>query len=150
MTGGKNPRILLVEDNPVDVQILKHALSSSDVPHDVDVADDGETALNLLIEKAELEQKSLPQLVILDLNLPKKSGLEVLREIKTHRQLRRIPVVVMSSSRSERDVNSAYDNGANLYVRKPNDLDSVEQLARAIAQAWLKFGVLSGSSSFGF
>lgn len=138
----KKPRVLVVEDNPVDVQILQHAFSTAEVALEIDVADDGESAMDLLQKQSQSAQTPLPGLVILDLNLPKMSGLEVLREMRNNQRLKRIPVVVMSSSRSERDVNSAYDSGANLYVRKPNDLDNVERLIQAIVQVWLYYGVL--------
>lgn len=144
MAGIKKPRILLVEDNPTDAQILEHAFSASRVPHQLDVVVDGEAALELLTQRSQTARNGLPQLIILDLNLPKKGGLELLREIKAHELLRRIPVVVMSSSRSDRDVNSAYESGASLYVRKPGDLESLEQLAEAIARAWLMYGVAPG------
>lgn len=139
MAGIKKPRILLVEDNPIDAQILEHAFSASQVPHQLDIIGDGQTAIDLLTELKD-SRTGLPRLIILDLNLPQKGGLELLREIKAQEVLRRIPVIVMSSSRSDRDVNSAYESGASLYVRKPGDLESVEQLAEAIARAWLMYG----------
>jgi two-component system response regulator len=113
-------QILLVEDNPADVRLIREALRHTEASYSLSVVDDGEKAIDFLRDRAP---GSFPDLVLLDLNLPRKSGAEVLVEIKGDRRLKRIPVVILTSSRSERDVNTAYDSGANSYLRKPADLD---------------------------
>lgn len=135
------PHVLIVEDNPVDFRILKYAFSNTGIPHEIQGADDGESAIALLQQSLDSPESITPRLILLDLNLPRMSGMEVLRAIKAHEQLRRIPVIVISSSQFQTDVSGAYESGASLYVRKPNDLDALEDLIGAIAKAWLKYGL---------
>ncbi len=137
----RNPHILLVDDNPVDLQIFSHAFSVCPIPHKLDVAKDRESAMKFLSLQLELAPAALPRLILMDLNLPRVGGLELLREIKASDPIRRIPVIVMSSSRFERDVNSAYDAGASLYVQKPSELQGVEELAHTIASVWFRLGL---------
>ena len=139
-------RILLVEDNAADVRLLRQALRDTGVPLELQVADDGEAATEILFQRGAHRNASRPDLVLLDLNLPKKGGLDVLREVKLDESLRGIPVMVLSSSRRESDVNRAYEYGANLYVSKPSDLDDLEDMARFIAKGWLRYGVLPTDS----
>jgi CheY-like chemotaxis protein len=136
--------ILLVEDNPADVRLIREALSHAEASYSLSVADDGEKAMEFLRNRAP---ESLPDLVLLDLNLPRKSGAEVLIEIKGDRKLRKIPVVILTSSRSENDVNTAYDCGANSYLRKPTDLDHLYSLTSILAQYWLNWVVLPRQAS---
>jgi CheY-like chemotaxis protein len=132
-------RILLVEDNPADVRLIKEALRQVEVACELSVVEDGERAMLFLKDCAIA---SFPDLVLLDLNLPKKSGTEVLAEMKGDRVLKRIPVIVMTSSRSETDVNTAYDCGANSYIRKPTDLNHLYSLTGVLASFWLRWAVL--------
>jgi CheY-like chemotaxis protein len=132
-------QILLVEDNPADVRLIREALRHTEASYSLSVVDDGEKAIDFLRDRAP---GSFPDLVLLDLNLPRKSGAEVLVEIKGDRRLKRIPVVILTSSRSERDVNTAYDSGANSYLRKPADLDHLYSLANVFAQYWLNWVIL--------
>ena len=123
--------VLVVEDNPGDVDLIRDALS--DVNIDLRVATDGVLALEHLRAATEL-----PNFVLLDLNLPRKDGREVLREMKADPRLRRIPVVVLSSSDAERDLRDAYDLGASCFVKKPADLDAFFEAIRGIEQFWGK------------
>ena len=140
MISGIIPRILIIEDNPVDFRILKYAFCNTGIVVELDEADDGESAMTFL--RKETNAGARPALILLDLNLPKMSGMEVLRNIKAHDDLRCIPVIVLSSSQFQSDVSRAYEAGASLYVHKPNDLDKLEELVNAIATAWLKYGML--------
>ena len=141
MSATRSPHVLIVEDNPVDFRILQYAFSNTGIPHEVHGTDDGESAMALLRAHLESPELTIPRLILLDLNLPRMSGIEVLRAIKANEQLRRIPVIVISSSQFQSDIAGAYDSGASLYVRKPNDLDALEDLIAAIAKAWLKYGL---------
>ena len=135
----RSMQILLVEDNPADVRLIREALTHAEARYSLSVVDDGEKAIEFLRNRVP---GSFPDLVLLDLNLPRKSGAEVLLEIKGDLALRRIPVIILTSSRSETDVNSAYDCGANSYLRKPTDLDNLYSLAGVFAQYWLNWAVL--------
>jgi CheY-like chemotaxis protein len=134
--------ILLVEDSPGDVQLTIEALRDAKVSTNLHVAHDGEEALAFLRRTGTFEDAPRPDLVLLDLNLPKKSGHEVLTEIKNDPALRRIPVVVLSTSDAASDVLSAYDQNANCYVTKPVDLDRFWEVVRSIDQFWLRLAKL--------
>jgi CheY-like chemotaxis protein len=136
---GRPVRILLVEDNPADVRLIREALKTVGSACDLAVVEDGEQALGFL--EGCLPGAS-PELVLLDLNLPRKSGTEVLTEMKKNPYWKRIPVIVLTSSGSESDVNSAYDCGANSYLRKPTDLSNLYSLTDVLASFWLKWAVL--------
>ena len=136
--GGELAEILLVEDNPADVRLILEALRESARSTRVHVTRDGEQALEFLRREGEYEDAPRPAVVLLDLNLPKKSGSEVLREIKTDRDLRDIPVVILSTSQSENDIASAYLNHANCYIVKRPDLDQFFHDIGSIANFWLK------------
>ena len=136
---GRPVEILLVEDSPGDVQLTIEALRDAKVSTHLHVAQDGEEALAFLRHAEGFEEVPRPDLVLLDLNLPKKSGHEVLTEIKQDPDLRRIPVVILSTSDSEDDVLAAYDQNANCYVTKPVDLDRFWEVVRSIDQFWLSF-----------
>jgi two-component system, chemotaxis family, response regulator Rcp1 len=126
-------RVLLVEDNPGDVDLVLDVLGASQWPVAVTVAIDGVDALERLAAPGDL-----PDLVILDLNLPKKDGRAVLREMKADPRLRRIPVVVLSSSEADRDLRDAYDLQASCFVTKPAELDDFFTAVRGIEQFWLR------------
>ena len=114
--------ILLVEDAPGDVRLVSEALKQLPMSHVLTVAKDGEEALEILRKGKEGGSASLPDLVFLDLNLPKVNGYEVLKEIKNSSQLKRIPVVILTGSKSQEDVLKAYDAHANCYITKPSEL----------------------------
>ena len=134
---GRPVEILLVEDNPADVHLTVEALRDARVHNNLHVASDGEEALAFLRRQAAHKDAPRPDLILLDLNLPKKSGREVLAEIKAEPALRRIPVVILSTSEAKEDIASAYDLAANCYVTKPVDLDEFFQVVRAIDSFWL-------------
>ena len=132
-------RILLVEDNEADVALMKEALRSTGLAHDLTVATDGEHALASMRLRSER-----PDLVLLDLNLPRKDGREVLEEAKGDPALASMPIIVLTTSQSPHDVTFAYEHCANAYVRKPNGLDSLVGIARAIRDFWLGAATLPG------
>ncbi|MDQ2773495.1 MAG: response regulator [Acidobacteriota bacterium] len=131
----KPVQMLLVEDNPSDVRLMREALKETSLPIVITVARDGVEAMDLL-HKIESGQGVRPDLVLLDLNLPRKNGHEVLSEVKTSPGLRSIPVLVMTSSKAEDDVNQAYMLNANGYITKPSDLLEYIHIVRAIEQFW--------------
>ncbi|MBF0283172.1 MAG: response regulator [Magnetococcales bacterium] len=128
--------ILLVEDNPGDVELTREALLESKVHNRLHVVHDGEQALDFLHGRHEYSDKPRPDLILLDLNLPRRNGREVLQEIKGDDQLKAIPVVVLTTSRAEEDVLRSYKLHANCYVTKPVDLDKFFQVIRSIEQFW--------------
>jgi CheY-like chemotaxis protein len=134
--------VLLVEDNPGDVRLTQEVLRESPVEVEVTVAGDGEEALAYMRSRDARGGRPAPRLVLLDLNLPRKSGLEVLAECKADPKLRRIPVIVLSGSSSGRDVETAYDLHANAYVPKPLDLADFMSALRAIEGFWLELATL--------
>ncbi len=134
-----NNRILLVEDSPNDEKLMLMALIEAKITNDVDVVRDGEEALNFLSSRSK---NDLPQLILLDLKLPKIDGLDVLKEIRANSLTKRIPVVIMTSSREESDLMASYDHGANSFVVKP--MDSV-QFTKAIAQVGLYWLIVNTS-----
>ena len=130
-------QILLVEDNPGDVRLMREALRNGDAGKRLDAVEDGEEALAYLRRQPPYGSAPKPDLIFLDLNLPKKDGREVLSEIKQDESLRRIPVVVLTTSEAERDILRVYDLHANCYVKKPTDLDEYMEVIRACENFWL-------------
>ena len=128
--------VLLVEDNPGDAELTRQALSSSKLLIDLAVVDDGEKALRYLRREPPYTAAERPDLLLLDLNLPKVSGEEVLRAMKEDRNLRSIPVVVLTSSDAETEVSRCYAEGANCYVVKPVDFNSFISIVTSIEQFW--------------
>jgi two-component system response regulator len=129
--------ILLVEDNPGDSRLAKEALKESKLKNNLYVAEDGVEAMNFLYKKGKYSKMPRPDLVILDLNLPKKDGREVLAEIKNDDNLKRIPVVILTISKAEEDILKTYNLHANCYVTKPLDLDQFMKVVRSIEDFWL-------------
>ena len=136
--------VLLVEDNPGDVRLTEEALTEAKVCNNLTVAKDGVEALARLRREGAYAGVPLPDLILLDLNLPKKDGREVLKEIKADPALKRIPVVVLTSSKAEEDVDRAYDLNANCYVTKPVDLDQFLFAVKSIEGFWLSVVKLPG------
>jgi chemotaxis family two-component system response regulator Rcp1 len=130
--------LLLVEDNPGDVRLTKEALQDGKIPINLSVASDGAEAVDFLFRRGKFEDAPTPELILLDLNLPKKSGREVLSEIKADPVLRRIPVVVMTTSTADQDVAKAYSLNANCYVAKPIQLDEFLAAVHSIEEFWLR------------
>ena len=129
--------ILLVEDNPGDVELTREALLESKVHMRLSVVADGVEALAFLHREGKYADAPRPELILLDLNLPKKDGRTVLGEIKQDPALRHIPVVILTSSQAEQDIVRAYDLHANCYVTKPVDLEQFMTIVQSIEQFWL-------------
>lgn len=129
--------ILLVEDNPGDVRLAVEALAEAKVHNRLNTVSDGEAALKFLHKQSPHENAPRPDLVLLDLNLPRKSGREVLAEIKADPDLKRIPVVILTTSQAEEDILKAYNCSANCYITKPVDLDQFIKVVRSIEEFWL-------------
>jgi chemotaxis family two-component system response regulator Rcp1 len=130
--------ILLVEDNPGDARLVKEALKESKINHILYHVEDGLKALDFLHKKELYKSAPQPDLVLLDLNLPKISGLQVLSVIKSEEDLKKIPVVVLSISRAEKDIEESYKLNANCYVTKPLDLIEFIDVFERIQNFWLK------------
>ncbi len=130
--------VLLVEDNLADVTLIVEAFKGCQKPIQVTRVKDGEEALQYLRGQSHLAQTHRPDLVLLDLNMPKKSGLEVLNEIKSDPELKEIPVVVLTNSKMQSDIQKAYESKANFYIVKPSDLDELFGVAKYLETIWLK------------
>ncbi len=130
--------ILLIEDNPGDVRLMREALRAAKVATSMHVVDDGEEAMAYLRRRGKYSDAPRPQLVFLDLNLPRKDGREVLAEMKQDEDLKRIPVIVLTTSSADRDVLRAYELHANCYVTKPVELDEFLDAVRRCETFWLE------------
>lgn len=142
------PVILLVEDNPDDVELTRRALDSSNVANEIVVARDGVEALEYLFAEGEYagrDAADLPEVVLLDLKLPRIDGLEVLRRIRADARTRVLPVVVLTSSNEERDMVDSYELGANSYVRKPVEFERFVEAAKTLGLYWLVLNELPTS-----
>ena len=135
--------ILLVEDNAGDVRLTREALREADISARLIAVCDGEDALAYLRNEGIHVDAARPDLILLDLNLPRKNGLEVLEEIKGDPELRRTPVIMLTTSSSARDVEACYDRGVNCFVVKPLDLDDFTRLVAAINGFWFEVAELS-------
>lgn len=129
--------ILLVEDNPGDVRLTQEALKENKVRNTMNVVEDGLEAIAFLRQEGNYSNAPRPDLILLDLNLPRKDGREVLAEIKNDPDLKRIPVVVLTTSKAEEDIIKMYDNYANCYITKPVDLDEFISIIKSIENFWV-------------
>ena len=131
--------ILLVEDNPDDVELTLHALKKNNIVNPVKIARDGQEALDYLFYSGNYQDGDydLPNVILLDLKLPKVDGIEVLQRIKSDRRTKLIPVVVLTSSKEESDLLKSYDLGVNSYIRKPVDFDQFVETVRHIGFYWM-------------
>ncbi|MFP4226281.1 MAG: response regulator [Desulfobacterales bacterium] len=134
--------ILLVEDNPGDADLAREALETSKLYNSLHVVGDGEEAMAYLQNQGEYTDAPHPDLILLDLNLPRKDGREVLEEIKADEDLRRIPVVVLTTSTDEQDVLMSYNLHANCYISKPIDLEQFTRVVQSIKDFWFSIVVL--------
>jgi CheY-like chemotaxis protein len=134
----KQVKILMVEDNYADIDMMKRYLRESVFPITVEVAVDGEDALTVLRQSRDFTAREDPDFILLDINLPKKNGLELLAEIKGDSGLKHIPVVVLSCSSNENDIERAYRNRADLYIVKPENLDQYADVVKSIDDFWIK------------
>ncbi|NTU78105.1 MAG: response regulator [Chloroflexales bacterium] len=142
MRQGNPITILLVEDNPGDVRLTQEALRDARVHNQLHTVKDGVEALAFLRREGPYQGLPLPDLILLDLNLPRKDGREVLAAIKADAGLRRIPVVILTTSQDERDVGAAYDLHANCYIVKPVDLEQFIQIVKSIEGFWFEIVTL--------
>ena len=132
--------ILLVEDNPADVELTLRALKKNNIANNIFVVNDGEDALNFIFAQGKYSErigKLLPKIIFLDLKLPKVSGLEVLAEIKGNPKTRIIPVIMLTSSKEEKDIIESYKLGVNSYIVKPVDFDKFLDAVKEIGMYWL-------------
>jgi CheY-like chemotaxis protein len=132
------PEILLVEDNLGDIRLTQEVFKECEVPNRLSVARDGEQAMACLRREGQYAGTPRPDLILLDLNLPKKDGREVLAELKADAALRQIPVVVLTTSSADRDINRSYDLHANCYLIKPVQLDEFIAVVQSIKRFWLQ------------
>lgn len=132
LSAGRPVEILLIEDNPGDIRLTQEALRTARRPNRIRVAEDGVAAMAILRREGNYAHTPLPDLILLDLNLPRKDGREVLREIKADPVLRRIPVIILTTSQSQPDVTMAYDLHANCYITKPVDFARFQAAIKAI------------------
>jgi CheY-like chemotaxis protein len=132
-----NIEILMVEDNPGDVRLAQEALKESKVRNNMSVVWDGEEAISFLRREGKYSDSPRPDLILLDLNLPKKDGTQVLADIKEDPHLRRIPVVILTTSEADRDILKTYDLHANCYITKPVDFDKFVEVVKAVDNFWL-------------
>ncbi len=128
--------ILLVEDNPGDVRLTQETLKDFKVLNHLSVVGNGVEAMAFLRREGKYAQASRPDLILLDLNLPRKDGREVLTEIKVDEQLKRIPVVILTTSSAEQDILNTYEHHANCYITKPVDLDQFSAVVKSIEEFW--------------
>jgi len=133
---GKEIEILLVEDSPGDIRLTIEALKDGKIHNRLSVVNDGVEALAFLRRQGQHAKAPRPDLILLDLNLPKKDGREVLMEIKQEEDLKRIPVVVLSISTAEKDILKTYDLHANCYINKPVDFDQFINVVKSIEDFW--------------
>lgn len=133
----KPKTILLVEDNKADVRLIEEALKNSSLTYEMAMVRDGVAAMAYLHQSGEYADASRPDLIILDLNLPKKDGREVLAEIKTNPQFKRIPVIILTTSKNEDDIQQSYDLNANCFITKSRNLSQLFTIVRRIEEFWL-------------
>lgn len=139
--------ILLIEDNPGDARLTREALAEGKVRNNLQVAHDGVEALAFLRQEGRHVQARRPDLILLDLNLPRKNGHEVLREIKSDPRLQKIPVVILTSSSAEEDIAKTYELRANCYVVKPVGLEEFLTIVKSIEDFWLQIVALPGENA---
>ncbi|WP_440765180.1 response regulator [Natronorubrum sp. DTA7] len=139
--------VLLVEDNPGDVRLTQEAFKQLSIETTIHVATDGDDALEFLTKRRDSDPDTVPDLVLLDLNLPRMNGLEFLETIKDDATLTRIPVLVLTSSEAVEDVLDSYELSANAYLTKPTDPTEYEETVEAVAEFWLQKAALPPVSS---
>ena len=140
----KSPVILIVEDNPGDVRLIKEALKTSSMDHTLYFVRDGDEAAHFLETS---KRDGCPELIVLDLNLPKKSGFEVLQFVKRDETLKRVPVIVLSSSQNPEDVAKAYDLHANCYLTKPANFEAFIAVVKALEYFWIQMANLPSTQA---
>ncbi len=140
-------KILLVEDSPSDIDLTKEALDEGKIIHELFIVEDGLAAMQFLNKEGPYRDVPRPDVILLDLNLPKKDGREVLVEVKSDEALKRIPVIVLTTSAAEEDICSTYEHYANCYITKPVDVEDFIRVLRSFSEFWLAFVKLPPSCS---
>jgi len=140
--------ILLVEDNPGDVRLTKEAMKEAKIINNLNVVEDGVEALAYLRKKGKYKDANRPDLILLDLNLPKKNGREVLAETKQDKNLKLIPVVILTVSRAEEDIFKTYELHANCFITKPVDMDQFIKVVKSIEHFWFSIVKLPPNKNF--
>lgn len=139
----KEKFILLVEDNPDDADLTVRALRENNISNELKIVHDGVDAMDYLLEAAgDNTSGRLPAVILLDLKLPRRDGLEVLEQIRTHDRLKRLPVIVLTSSKEEGDISRSYGSGANSYIRKPVSFEEFNGVIKQLGLYWLLFNEL--------
>jgi chemotaxis family two-component system response regulator Rcp1 len=138
--------ILMVEDNPTDVLVTKEGLLSAKMLSTLHVADDGIEAMDFLHQQGKYADAPRPDLILLDLNMPRKNGHEVLSELKADDKLKNIPVVILTTSKAEEDISKAYKHHANCYITKPVDFDSFTKIVQTIQAFWFSVVTLPSAA----
>jgi|SRR5580658_5326909 chemotaxis family two-component system response regulator Rcp1 len=136
------PEILMADDNPADIDLTSEVLAQSGGNYHMNAVNDGEEAISFLRRQGKYANAPVPDLVVLDLNLPRKDGCEVLSNIKTDPALARIPVVIFTTSQASSDISRSYEVGANCYLNKPGNLAEFVAAVQSMAQFWLGFASL--------
>lgn len=139
--------ILLVEDNPADVRLTQEALVNGKVVHELHIVKDGVEAMAFLLQKESFKQAPRPDLILLDLNMPRKDGRETLAEIKANPELARIPVIILTTSMADKDILGAYDLYANGYIIKPVDIDQFFATIKQLKDFWMSIVMLPPNKS---
>lgn len=134
----KRIHILLVEDNEGDIMLIEEALEEGKVFNNVSIAKDGEKAIQFLDKEGDYKESPTPDLIILDINLPRKNGFEVLQYVKESDHLKHIPVIMLTTSSSERDIAKSYDQHANCYITKPVGVEEFLKAVTSIEQFWIE------------
>jgi len=136
-------RVLLIEDNPGDRKLTLEAFKELDFSYDLQMAFDGEQGIEAVNEfSTQTDKNEQPDLVLLDLNMPKRNGFEVLSKIRENKSFRSVPVIILSTSASQEDIHRAYETGANCYISKPVDYDKFVHCLKMIEQFWIKTTLL--------
>ncbi len=144
----KAVEILLIEDNPGDVRLTLEALKESKIINNLQVVDDGIEALSYLKKEGIYKDKPRPDLIILDLNLPKKDGREVLAEIKSDVLLKQIPIVILTTSEAEEDIIKSYELHANCYITKPVNMEQFIKVVKSVGEFWFSIVILPPHDAF--
>jgi CheY-like chemotaxis protein len=134
--------VLLVEDNEGDILLLREAFEDLDIDIKLNIVKDGEEALGYLYQQIENSEGTMPDIVLLDINIPKINGLEVLKKLKEDRATRLIPVIMLTTSSSKKDIETAYNSYANSYIVKPDNADNLDKAVHVIDEFWFHYSAL--------
>lgn len=143
----KSVEILMAEDSPSDAELAREALKNGMLDINMNVVTDGEEALDYLFRRGQYKDASRPDLILLDINMPKKSGLEVLAEIKRDEELKRIPVVILTTSEDERDIAKSYEHFAACFITKPVNFQSFQEIVGQLKSFWFTIVTLPPKTS---